>query len=235
MIRFKDISIPKPCSVDYDALPGDDVKRYCNSCKKQVYDFRGKDETYLNDVFQNTGKVCGIYYEDQIQKPSLKIQRPFYYALVAKFIGVGLFLKTNLSTQHAAASTDYNTPSNQHQQIDSSAAIKVHFKNRPKVRNSYSISIFINDALYKNKVSVYDGYLYMPDTTSASDSIKVIVYERKASRYLRISYAIKPQEYLFKFQDADKIIVKINYKFHFTLIKRRMLRGKVYLPRYKNI
>ena len=75
MIRFKDINIPNPCSVDYDSLPYDEVKRFCGSCEKHVYDFRGKDEAYLNEVFRQTGKVCGIYYEDQISKPALKKQQ----------------------------------------------------------------------------------------------------------------------------------------------------------------
>ena len=76
MIRFKDIHIPKPCSVDYDALPGNEVKRFCGSCEKHVYDFRGKDEAYLNEVYQQTGKLCGIYDKDKINtsyrfRPSL--------------------------------------------------------------------------------------------------------------------------------------------------------------------
>jgi hypothetical protein len=103
MIRYKDISIPKPCSVDYDLLPGDEVKRFCNSCEKHVYDFRGKNEAYLNEIYQTTGKVCGIYYEDQIQATTLKKQRPFYYSFVTKIISVGLFLKTILSAHDTQA------------------------------------------------------------------------------------------------------------------------------------
>lgn len=225
MIRFKDIHIPKPCSVDYDSLQGDDTKRFCGSCKEHVYDFRGKNEAYLNQITETYGKVCGIYYEDQIQQPSLRIQRPFYYAILTKVVSIGLFIKTFFSANTSDAASTYIPPSHYEQQ-DSIPAIKAQFKNQPKKHNSYNISIFINNVLYKKEVDVYDGYLYMPDATAPDDSIKIIVYKKRASRYSNVSYAIKPKEYLFTFKEADKIVVEIDYKFHFTLIKRRNIRGK---------
>ncbi|WP_018342933.1 hypothetical protein [Cytophaga aurantiaca] len=225
MIRFKDIHIPKPCSVEYDSLQGDETKRFCGNCKEYVYDFRGKNEAYLNQVTETQGKVCGIYYEDQIRQPSLRIKRPFYFAIATKIVSIGLFIKTFFSTHTADASTTY-TPSIHFEQQDTIAVIKAEFKNKPKKHNSYTISIFINNVLYKKNVSVYDGYLYMPDTTSPDDSIKIIVYKKKASRYSNVSYSIKPKEYLFTFKESDKIVVEIDYKFHFTLIKRRNIRGK---------
>ena len=66
MIRFKDISIPKPCSVNYDSLPYNEVKRFCGSCEKHVYDFRGKDETYLNKILLHEPDTCGIFYMDEL-------------------------------------------------------------------------------------------------------------------------------------------------------------------------
>jgi hypothetical protein len=225
MIRYKDIHIPKPCSVNYDALPGDEMKRLCSDCKEHVYDFRGKNEAYLNKVFNTHGKVCGVYYEDQIQKPSIRIERPFYYTLVTKAVSIALFVKTFLTSHHTDASTTYYPPVHYEQQ-DSIAAIKAQFKNKPKKYNSYTISIYINTVLYKKNVSVYDGYLFMPDATSPDDSIKIIVHKKKALRYHNVSHSIKHKEYLFTFKEADKIIVEIDYKFHFTLIKKRQIRGK---------
>lgn len=222
MIRFKDIHIPKPCSVDYDSLSGDEVKRFCGSCEKHVYDFRGKDEVYLNQTFKDYGKVCGVYYEDQIQKNSLQVNRPFHYAFTTKIVSLLLFIKTFFSTNQAEGST-YVQPV-QYQQQDSIAAVKAKLKNKPKRRYSYFISIFINGALYKSNVKVYDGYLFMPDQTASTDIIKVIVHEKKASRYVR---GIKQKEYTFKFGEADKILVKVKYKIHFALFKRREIRGKV--------
>jgi hypothetical protein len=225
MIRFKDIHIPKPCSVDYDSLTGDEVKRFCGSCEKYVYDFRGKNETYLNQVSKDEGKVCGVYYEDQIQKPGLQIQRPYYYAFATKMISIGLFLKSFFIANHTDASPEYLQAA-QYEQQDSIPAVKAQFKNRPEKRNTYTISIFINNILYKKNISVQDGYLYVPDATSANDSIKVLVHEKRHLKYRRISHSIKPKEYLFTFKESDKIIVEINYKFHFTLIKRRQIKGK---------
>jgi hypothetical protein len=105
MIRFKNIHIPKPCSVDYDSLLYDEVKRFCGNCKKHVYDFRGKDEVYFNSIINAYGKVCGVFYQDDIQPITFKIKRKFYYAFAAKLIGAMLFIKTLLSSDHAQAST----------------------------------------------------------------------------------------------------------------------------------
>ena len=149
MIRFKDIHIPKHCSVDYDTLIGNEVKRFCGSCEKHVYDFRGKDEMYLNEVFKATGKVCGIYYEDQIQKSSLKTHRPFYYAFVTKLIGIMLFLKALLSSHDAEA-----TRPNQYQitqTSEDSVGVKTIYKGKSNKATKYDTEIdcYVNDSLFK--------------------------------------------------------------------------------------
>lgn len=225
MIRFKDIHIPKPCSVDYDNLPGNEVKRFCSSCEKHVYDFRGKDEAFLNEVFQNTGKVCGIYYEDQIQRSSLKIQRPFYYAFITKIIGVGLFLKTLFNTYDTSATIPIV---HQIQEAVDSTGINVEFKNRPYNDCQYALSIYINDTLYKSKVNANNGFLYLPDSIQSIDKIKVIVKRTKVhmlmSNKIKV-YTVRHKKYNFTLKNYEEIKVKISFKKHFTIKRKKRLAG----------
>jgi len=227
MIRFKDISIPKPCSVDYDSLPYDEVKRFCGSCEKHVYDFRGKDEAYLNGVFQQTGKACGVYYEDQIQKPSLKTQRPFYYAFVTKAISLGLFLKTLLNTHDTSASI-IEIPQTTQQAMDSTI-VKVAFKNRPyNYSDHYVVSLFINNILYKSKINANDGFIFLPDTIQTTDKIKVVVKHTKFKSGRIEVYSVRNKKYNFTLENSDDILVEINFNKHFSIKRRRRLAGVPY-------
>ena len=229
MIRFKDIHIPKPCSVDYDSLPGNEVKRFCGNCKKQIYDFRGKDEAYLNEVFQKTGKVCGVYYADQLHISRLKIQRPFYYGFVTKIIGVGLFFKTLLSTYDVAASNTTTFKQKIIQTSPDSSKINTSYKGTYNKHAIFSVNvdIYINDSLYNSYALLNTQRIWLPDSIKPNDQIKLIVST------MRYNYAVNQKrkkhhrtkrnpnkkyysneskkEYHFKFKEKEEINVKINY------------------------
>jgi hypothetical protein len=226
MIRFKDIHISKPCSVDYDSLPGNKVKRFCGSCEKYVYDFRGKDEVYLNEIFQKAGKVCGIYYEDQIQKRSFKIQRPFYYAFVAKLIGGLLFLKTLLASHEIFAAETSAHPTVQIS--DDSTSIQVNFKNPPYLPNNYKLNVFINNKIYRSGISPDKGLVYLPDSIQPNDEIKIIVLKTKSvvlNKNKQTTYKVRKKTYSFLFKDSSDIIVKINNRKTIKLFKRKHTAG----------
>ncbi|WP_018342935.1 hypothetical protein [Cytophaga aurantiaca] len=228
MIRFKDIHIPKPCSVDYDSLPGDEVKRFCSSCEKYVYDFRGKDEVYFNSIINAHGKVCGFFYEDDIKSTAVKIKRPFYSAFAAKLFGIFLFIKTLLSSDHAQAST-FQTHTTTQQATDSSG-VKVNIKNRPSQYQAYLLDIFINNTLYKSGANLDDGtgFIWLPDSLKENDKIRIVIKDYGDNRG---SYKIHRKEYHFNYKESEKITVKI--KFHkrseiHLFKKRRRSTGGVY-------
>jgi hypothetical protein len=248
MIRFKDISIPKPCSVDYDALPGDEVKRFCGSCDKHVYDFRGKDEGYLNDVFLTTGKVCGVFHEDQIQKPSLKVQRPFYYGLATKLVSVALFLKTILSSYHTEASIQHIHQATQ-ESMDSTK-IKTIYKGQDYKKTSYyiEIEVYVNEEFRDSFTLKNSNNIYLPDSIKPEDKIKLIVtttrYNISTSNRKQNPAKHKPnkgyykterrKEYRFNFSKSNEIIVKINYNkmTHVFLRKRNHVLGMICPPNF---
>lgn len=217
MIRFKDIHIPKPCCVDYDSLPGDEVKRFCGSCKKQVYDFRGKDETYLNEVFLNTGKVCGIY--DAFKINTTKIYKHTLFRLLSnKLFAFSFFFKT--ITLSADTNKD-DVPIHIQHSInpkDTIPAINATVKNNTDSKFPYQISIYIDGELYKTKASIIDNYLYLPDSITDDTKIKIIVHQRIS---FRRRTQIKQKNYMFKFGNADKVNIKVHYKKYLIIIRKR--------------
>lgn len=220
MIRFKDIHIPKPCSVDYDNLPGDEIKRFCGGCKKHVYDFRGKNEAYLNEVFQETGKVCGIYDKHKIN--TTKINHTSLFQLIAsKLFAFSLFFKT--FTLSAETNKD-EAPIYIQQSIHSSdtiPAIKATIKNKTDSKIPYRISIYIDGELYKTKASITDGYLYLPDSITDDQKIKIIVHQRISFRY---HIRIKQHKYTFKFCNSNKIKVRVHYQKYLFILRKRGAR-----------
>ena len=215
MIRFKDIRIPKPCSVDYDSLPGNHVKRFCGSCEKHVYDFRGKDEAYLNEVFRKTGKLCGIYDKDKINtsyKPSL------FQSSLNKLFALGLLFKTlTIQAESNTKETSIHISEVSFQK-DTIPAIKTTIKAKEGNRFGYHISIYIDDVLYKSHAKIYNEHLYLPDSLTDDQVIKVIVHR---SNFFRKKLRIKPRTYTFKVKDADKANVKIIYKQYIITFQKR--------------
>ena len=218
MIRFKDIQIPKPCSVDYDALPGDEVKRFCDSCEKHVYDFRGKNETYLNEVYQRTGMVCGIYYEDQIQRPSLKLQRPYYYSFITKVLSFGFFIKTFLTSHEAEAVKP--VPYQITQISYDSIGVKTIYKrkNNEVLINDINIFCYVNDTLFKLYNLSYNEMLYLPSSFHPDDKIRLTVsttrrniVKHQRRKHKPSLYSTRTKVYNFIFKDIDRVTLRINF------------------------
>ena len=225
MVRFKDISIPKPCSVAYDSLPGNEVKRFCGSCEKHVYDFRGKDEIYFNSIIDTHGKVCGVFYEDEIKQSTTPIRKPFYHAIAAKFIGAVLFVKTLLHADQAQASPVVLHPVTQ--QATDSTSVEVILKNRPSEYSAYLMDIFINNKLFKSGANLDRGagFIWLPDSLKENDKIRIVIKE-----YSAYNYKIRQKEYSFLFKDAEQMSIKIKFhKIVFCKRKRRVVAGYMLL------
>jgi hypothetical protein len=215
MIRYKDISIPKPCSIDYESLSGDEVKRFCDSCEKHVYDFRGKDETIFNKIYQSSPKICGIFYLDELSDSKKRSNEKIYKYLLLKFISVVLFIKSFLATQPSNAS-EISSPAITQQSINTdSNKVKAVFKKK-MMRSRIQIVIYINDSLYQTSAYPQNGYLYLPDAIKANDKIKVKIF---ANKYF------KARTYKFNYSNAENITIKIVSKKPIRLFKRRYAIG----------
>ncbi len=215
MIRYKDLYIPAPCFIDYNSLPYDEAKRFCGNCQKQVYDFRGKNQEFLNTIANEQVKFCGIFYEDQLNSLNNKkrqLHKSIYNKGFLKIISLLFFIKSFLTTHDSTATVNF--PPNVSQQVTDSTGIKTVYK-RP-TRSRHQITIYINNVLYKKSVYPKNGFLYLPDTIKPDDQIKIKIFSNKV---------IKSKTYHFNYSEAETIIIKITGKRPLRLFRRKHVMG----------
>jgi len=62
MTEFK-YSVASPCNQDWASMSGDERKRFCGSCKKNVFNFKEMSNVEIETLIQKTeGKVCVRLY-----------------------------------------------------------------------------------------------------------------------------------------------------------------------------
>ncbi len=60
---LKNISVASPCSQDWNAMIGDDRKRYCGECKLNVFNLSGMSRAEAENLILNTeGRLCVRFY-----------------------------------------------------------------------------------------------------------------------------------------------------------------------------
>lgn len=58
---LKDVRVASPCPADWDAMEGDDRRRFCHQCEKHVYNFAAMTEPEIVALLSNE-RVCGRLY-----------------------------------------------------------------------------------------------------------------------------------------------------------------------------
>jgi hypothetical protein len=60
---LNNIKIASPCSADWNAMMGDERKRYCGDCKLNVYNLSGMTRAEAENLIVNSeGRVCVRFY-----------------------------------------------------------------------------------------------------------------------------------------------------------------------------
>lgn len=64
------LTIPKPCHENWDAMTPVEKGRFCGSCQKQVVDFSTMSDRQIAEFFKrpSTGSVCGRFMSDQLDR-----------------------------------------------------------------------------------------------------------------------------------------------------------------------
>ena len=64
------ISLPKPCSENWDAMSLTDKDRFCASCQKTVTDFRFLNDSEIIDILkkEKTRPLCGYFLPTQLNR-----------------------------------------------------------------------------------------------------------------------------------------------------------------------
>lgn len=58
------LKIASPCSQDWEAMAGDNRRRYCGECRLNVYNLSGMSRTEAENLIQNAeGRLCVRFYQ----------------------------------------------------------------------------------------------------------------------------------------------------------------------------
>lgn len=70
MSKKLQLSIPKPCHENWDAMTPVQQGKFCGSCQKQVVDFSNMSDRQVAEFFKkpSTGSVCGRFMTDQLER-----------------------------------------------------------------------------------------------------------------------------------------------------------------------
>lgn len=70
------LTIPKACHEDWQAMTAEEQGRYCNTCNKVVVDFTNMSDRDILQYLANVGgsRVCGRLHPDQLQR-NMTIQK----------------------------------------------------------------------------------------------------------------------------------------------------------------
>lgn len=102
------ITIPKPCSENWQAMTPNALGRHCDSCAKTVVDFTRMSDEEVQAYFHTSTdqRVCGRFRSSQLATFNLQIQahsirkpQQLFWAILLTVFGTSLFSCSNHQNQ----------------------------------------------------------------------------------------------------------------------------------------
>lgn len=82
MSRKVNISIPKPCHENWEAMTPEDKGRFCSVCTKTVFDFTKASDKEIMDQLKKDATTCGRLHINQLNRNLvISKQKPKYWAV----------------------------------------------------------------------------------------------------------------------------------------------------------
>lgn len=148
------ITIPKPCSEDWDKMAPNELGRFCAHCQRTVIDFTGWSDTALYQfIVQNRGtKTCGQFLITQLNRNICLPPQP-HSKLYRIFIGLGLtLLLTQVPIQKTFAKAPFAIENtwliNDEDSGNDSIIIKGKVTNGKEIVPDASIYVYHNDTTF---------------------------------------------------------------------------------------
>lgn len=94
MVNKINISIPKPCTENWNQMTVSEKGKFCAFCQKNVIDFTGLSDREILKYYNQNTKICGRFKESQLNRNLLipKEKNTFWMlfaASILSFLGVG--------------------------------------------------------------------------------------------------------------------------------------------------
>jgi hypothetical protein len=111
MSKYK-ISIPTPCTEDWNTMSPTDQGKHCAACNKVVIDFSGMNDQEIMDILlkQKGKKVCGNFYNTQINRPvtHIPLKTTYKWPAIAAMVIAGMFQLMPANSQTENRSQPYS-------------------------------------------------------------------------------------------------------------------------------
>jgi RNase P/RNase MRP subunit p29 len=112
MQKQTSIYIPKPCHEDWNKMTPTQQGKLCSACNKQVVDFSlMSDNQILNFLSDQSGKLCGRFDTEQLQRPLVetKVQKKKSWWMAFAMPLLFLFERSEAQSVKSVGDTIYNT------------------------------------------------------------------------------------------------------------------------------
>src|SRR2546422_7960132 len=88
------VQVATPCSADWNQMPGDERRRFCQKCQKHVYNFAAMtSEETLMVIRETEGRLCGRLYvrrDGRVVTADCPMETPRYPLRARKFAAASI-------------------------------------------------------------------------------------------------------------------------------------------------
>jgi CarboxypepD_reg-like domain len=135
------ITIPKPCHENWNAMTGSEKGRFCDSCQKNVIDFTTATNKQIYEAFSKNNKLCGRFSNTQLNR-DLIIRTEKSWIWIATTSAIISFLSMGNNEVYSQSN--------------------IEFEQTDKKKNSDDSVVYNNDLEKEFSGIVYDNKIPMP-------------------------------------------------------------------------
>jgi hypothetical protein len=224
MISYQALHMPEPCTkIHYDDLPYDPDKRPCHLCQKPVYDFRDKDEIFLQKIWQeNKGDFCGTFrYHQFTEQKANPVSVSFFQRVKIYWASACLYFLSQVFNPSRAQEPASTAATEQYVSPKDSGSIRLHTKKGENFVSHTSVDVLINGVEY-NSYFIKDDTVEvkLPASLKPTDEIRIERIVKKRRRGWTTT-VVKSKAIVFQFGSRELVEIAVTRKKRLNLIYQR--------------